>query len=149
MTVRNVDLVGNTADGGVLGGILAFQALSSTGSPVMRLSNANLSGNQVTSGQASAVYAFPGDDLAIAYSNFRNNTGLAVEIAGPDDVIGVNGNIRQEPGFVDVAAADATAWDLSLAPGSALVDAGDPALVDADGTRSDIGAYGGAGGDGW
>jgi hypothetical protein len=37
---------------------------------------------------------------------------------------------------------DPADWDLSLAAGSGLIDAGDPTLTDAAGTRSDIGAYG-------
>lgn len=39
--------------------------------------------------------------------------------------------------------------DLHLALGSPLVNAGDPALLDADGSRSDIGHHGGPGGDLW
>lgn len=45
---------------------------------------------------------------------------------------------------------DATqAWDLTLDAGSSLIDAGDPSILDADGTTSDIGAYGGPDGNGW
>ena len=33
--------------------------------------------------------------------------------------------------------------DLHLVPGSPLVDAGDPGLLDPDGSRSDIGVHGG------
>ena len=45
---------------------------------------------------------------------------------------------RLPPGFVDPASGDYT-----LDPTSGLVDAGDPALSDPDGTRSDIGLFGG------
>lgn len=38
-------------------------------------------------------------------------------------------------------------WHLSMS--SPLIDAGDSTLTDADGSRSDIGLYGGAGGDDW
>jgi hypothetical protein len=48
-----------------------------------------------------------------------------------------------EPGFVDVSDDDPSAWDLSLASDSELIDVGDPAITDTDGTRADIGAYGG------
>ena len=34
-------------------------------------------------------------------------------------------------------------WDLSLQEGSPAIDAGDPAILDVDGTTSDLGAYGG------
>jgi predicted outer membrane repeat protein len=52
--------------------------------------------------------------------------------------------VRGAPHFVNgdltVSAADR---DYHLLPGSPFIDAGDPALVDPDGSPSDIGAYGG------
>ena len=42
-----------------------------------------------------------------------------------------------------VSADDARDWDLRLGTGSPLVDADDPVLLGHDGSRSDIGAYGG------
>jgi hypothetical protein len=50
-----------------------------------------------------------------------------------------------DPAFVDTTAADAIDWDLSLSSGSAAIDAGDPDILDVDGTRSDLGAFGGPG----
>jgi hypothetical protein len=52
------------------------------------------------------------------------------------------GTVTDPPGFVDAPE------DLALAPGSPLIDAGDPDddHDDADGTRNDIGVYGGPGG---
>ncbi len=46
-------------------------------------------------------------------------------------------------------ATDPLDWDLTLSADSALRDAGDPDLTDPDGTRSDIGAHGGPGAEGW
>ena len=40
-------------------------------------------------------------------------------------------------------------WDLHPIAGSPTEDAGDPEILDPDGTRSDIGAYGGPGAAGW
>jgi len=54
-----------------------------------------------------------------------------------------------EPLFVDVSDPDPTVWDVHLQPGSPLIDAGTPTLKDGDGSRSDIGAYGGPGGGRW
>jgi len=52
------------------------------------------------------------------------------------------------PGFVSTSG-DPTTWDLHLRSDSVLLDAGTPELTDADGSRSDVGAYGGPGGDDW
>ena len=63
---------------------------------------------------------------------------------GMTDPTGTDGNVSVDPGFVSWSAAmDPSTWDLHLAPGSALIDAGDSALLDPDGSNSDIGAYGG------
>jgi hypothetical protein len=53
-----------------------------------------------------------------------------------------------EPGFLSYGA-DGLPTDLHLATTSQAVNAGDPALIDPDCTRSDIGAYGGDQGDEW
>jgi len=53
---------------------------------------------------------------------------------------------RTEPGFVDTRGSDASTWDLHLRADSPLRDAGSPDLSDPDGSRSDVGAYGGPAG---
>ncbi|MEZ4451921.1 MAG: putative metal-binding motif-containing protein [Nannocystaceae bacterium] len=60
-----------------------------------------------------------------------------------DDPIGADGNASIAPAFVDASSPDPRAWDLHPAPGSPLIDAGDPQVLDPDRSRSDIGAYGG------
>jgi hypothetical protein len=66
---------------------------------------------------------------------------------GLPDGTGAGGNVDVDPAFVRYAAElPASDWDLHLRAGSPLVDAGDPARLDGDGSRSDIGAYGGPGG---
>ena len=62
--------------------------------------------------------------------------------SGMDDPTGVDGNLSVDPLFQD---PDADNYDLLAV--SQCVDAGDPDLLDADGTRSDMGAYGGPEGD--
>jgi hypothetical protein len=65
-------------------------------------------------------------------------------VANPADAawlawfLGMAGNLAVAPGFVD-----APGGDYSLEPTSALVDAGDPAITDLGGSRSDVGLYGG------
>ncbi len=74
------------------------------------------------------------EPLASSYSIFWDN---GVEYA--DSVTGV-GNLYVDPGFTDPAAGDFT-----LRSDSPAIDAGDPsgAFSDADGSRNDIGLYGG------
>jgi len=76
---------------------------------------------------------------------------------GWSDVTGTSGNLEVDPELVAYTAdGDETDDDLSLSVDSPAVDAGSPALFDVDGSRSDIGAYGGpdadvrdADADGW
>ena len=51
---------------------------------------------------------------------------------------GVNGNLSKDPLFV-------SASDFQLKKGSPAINAGDPAIKDTDGSRSDMGVYGGPG----
>ena len=62
---------------------------------------------------------------------------------------GPDGNVILAPEFVDTTGVDPATWDLHLDITSPLVDAGDPALLDPDGSISDMGAFGGPGADGW
>lgn len=71
------------------------------------------------------------------------------------DVYGAS-DVVAEPGFASYAGPTDCEAHLWLAPGSPAVDAGDPHVLDPDGTRADIGAYGGPSavlpdqdGDGW
>ncbi len=68
---------------------------------------------------------------------------------GTTDPTGTNGNISVDPLFADVSGTDLTLWDFRLDSTSPLIDAGDPAETDPDGSVADIGAYGGNGADGW
>jgi hypothetical protein len=73
----------------------------------------------------------------------RNNAFF--DVADPhcgsnSDYVGENGNIEADPLFVDLAAAN-----FRLSAGSPCVDAGPDgaAYLDVDGTRNDMGVYGG------
>ncbi len=58
--------------------------------------------------------------------------------------------VEDDPLFIDDTDTDPANWNLQLTPGtsgSPLIDAGSGSIFDTDGTRSDIGAYGGPGGD--
>jgi hypothetical protein len=66
-----------------------------------------------------------------------NDTSPA-SFVGMNDPTGSNGNLSADPAFVD-----APAGDFHLSPASACIDAGHPAVDDSDGTRADMGRFGG------
>ena len=85
-------------------------------------------------------------DFELSYSNLWDNDPTNYE---GEDLTGTAGNLRDDPEYVDISAAEAQDWDLQLQAGSPLIDAGDPEILDADGSTSDIGAHGGPLGDSW
>jgi len=82
--------------------------------------------------------------LTLAFNDFYDNAegdldGVLEGPASTDD-----GNLVEQPGFVAYSAdGDPTNDQLVLTRTSSLIDAGDPELSDPDGSRSDIGAWGG------
>ena len=62
---------------------------------------------------------------------------------------GTNGNVSAVPLFMDDTAALARDWDLRVDYNGVMIDIGDPAIFDPDGTTSDMGAYGGVGAEFW
>lgn len=73
-------------------------------------------------------------DFPVTYNDVYGNQ--AGNYLGMEDLTGQDGNVSLEPNFSDSV-------DFHLKEGSPLIDAGDPLLTDPDGTRSDIGLYGG------
>ncbi len=69
---------------------------------------------------------------------WRYNNASPSAFVGMADPNGSNGNISVAPCYVDAAAGD-----FHLAAGCQCIDAGDPATSDPDGTRSDMGMFGG------
>ena len=109
------------------------------------LVNTDYSGNTVTAAGYEGASGF-GTGFTFEYSNLTDLGSTPFAETSP---IGSDGNVEVASGFTDVSSSDPTAWDLTLATGSALIDAGDPAISDTDGTTSDIGAYGGPGAANW
>jgi hypothetical protein len=107
------------------------------------LVNTAIVGNRASVRGGGVLAAGVVDNATYAYVDlWHNRPG---DYVGPAaSPVGSDGNVSVDPGFVAYSGATRpSTWDLHLAPGSALIDAGDPSLVDPDGTRSDIGAYGG------
>ncbi|MDP2306157.1 MAG: hypothetical protein Q8P18_09015 [Pseudomonadota bacterium] len=98
--------------------------------------------------EGSGISGAAGSIIATTYGDLYENAGGATS-SGYADPVGTNGNVSVNPEFVGFADDDAYADDLHLVATSPLIDVGDPLLTDADGSRSDIGAFGGPSGDAW
>jgi hypothetical protein len=85
------------------------------------------------------IYA-PHDSLSIRYNAFWGNIHEDMQIVGWEGVDTL-GNFDAFPMY-----ANPDSFDVHLQAYSPLIDAGDPNILDVDGTRSDIGCYGGPGG---
>jgi hypothetical protein len=88
---------------------------------------------------------------AFSWSNVHGNTIFSGESNFHDmpDPTGSDGNVSVPPDYLGATATDPQFWDLHLASTSLLIDAGDPTVLDPDGSPSDIGAYGGPNADQW
>ena len=95
-------------------------------------------GNSIIYGAASGegVLIDSTASFTPTYNDVYGNVGG--EYSGITDPTGTDGNISEDPLFADPSSDD---W--TLGSGSPCIDAGDPAILDADGTSSDMGAYGG------
>ena len=127
-------------------GTVASLGCSGGGSDAMfQLDNTDLSHNI---GGRYAVYT-SGEGCAygswVEYSNLWQTGALHPDWTPMRE----RGNLEVNPAYRSTSGDSAADWDLRLSSGSGLVDAGAPTLSDADGSRSDIGAWGGSEGDGW
>jgi len=113
--------------------------------------NSAIHDNTVTSdnahrGAAAAMRLTGATLLSVAYNGFSGNTSnQAGDVWGDNasvTLIGTDHNISAAHAFADTSG-DPVDWDLSPASGSDLIDAGDPAIEDNDGSTCDIGAWGG------
>ncbi len=98
-------------------------------------------------GDGSVAYVWatsPGAELVLAHSALDRNTVPAVVI--DHEPVGSYDAALHPIGLESGAPFY---WDLHLALDSPLIDAGDPAVLDPDGSRSDIGIYGGPGAASW
>ena len=135
--LENVAVVGNSA-GGYGGGIY----VDDSGAPT--LDGVILAGNTGAWGGGICCDACA---VSVTYSDLWAN--LPQDVVGMADPVGVDGNLGLDPEFLDTLAADPLDWDLHLAVTSPLVDAGNPALADPDGTDADMGPLGGPDAGGW
>ena len=144
-TLINADIVANTCSvGSCYGG--GYTIWNNGG---IDLLNTNIAHNTADSG--GAIYAYSSSSVFfsdIEYSNFYDNgTSAFRSVSTP---VGSDGSIAADPAYTDITgSSDSLEWDLSLGSSSTCIDAGDPSVLDSDGTTSDIGAYGGPDGNSW
>ena len=153
ITIENADLFGNEVEGSALasgGGLWIYSDRESDTSEVT-VTNVNVVGNTATAdvveGTGVAILLADGATLAWTYTNVFGHSGDA--FFGVTDPAGTDGNLAVDPDYFRVNGTNPTSWNLTLKEGSPVQDAGDPAILDADDSVSDIGAYGGPLGDSW
>ena len=139
----NVDIVGNSATSSYYnsssyecgGGVFTYYGS-------LEFVNANIVENYAPYGNEVCTYSSSSyGTWSFEYSNVYNSAGN--ETYNVTFSSGSDGNISTGPEYVDASSADAADWDLTLDTGSPCIDAGDPSILDADGSTSDIGCYGG------
>ena len=154
INLENVDVVGNsqTANTVYSGFIYA------TSNGTTNVTNSVFADNTVSasSGYANIYYSSYSptsssvSDFNFTYNDVYNNTGFSDDFSWSGGTTatytGTDGNLGDDPMYADTSSSDSVDWDLSLDSSSTLIDAGNPALLDWDGSSSDMGAYGGPNG---
>lgn len=114
--------------------VVVYENDASFGSAVWADSPAaSVSSSIAFANSGTAVVAAPGTQL-----DWRYNDTSPAAFWGMSDPTGSRGNLAADPQFSDAAGGDFT-----LRPASPCTDAGDPTITDSDGTRADMGIYGG------
>jgi len=160
--IENLLIVGNEASGRggglymdnshpeVVNAVIADNQANLGGGLVVEDSGPSLSGVIVQGNTATAgggIYVIGGNTVAMSFCDSYGNTPN--DYQGMADPTGVDGNLDVDPLFMDQTAADPLQWNFHLSPYSPLVDAGLFGTLDPDGTRADMGAYGGTEADSW
>ncbi len=132
ITVRQAAILGNEA---VVGAGVALEQAGGLLANVSIAHNGSLDGGGgLHCGSCTTEFL----SVNVALNSPGNLDGLDVEDLGDTAVF-------DAPEFLDISAMDPVDWDLHLGSSSPLIDAGDPSVLDPDGSPSDIGAYGGPG----
>ncbi len=139
ISLSNLTIVGNTAAG--CAGLMRHTMAPAT------LRNVLVAHNQGDESGTAECESRYDENIEWHNSVYWDNT--PDETQDFDFPEGIDGNAFVDPVFLDISAADPLEWDLHLDPTSPLIDAGDPTVLDPDGSPSDIGAYGGPAAGGW
>jgi|GEM_PF-3005599 len=148
--ITNVTFFGNEIVGGetARGSAVALGLEWGTGSVV----NTAIGGGSATGTtvEGTAVYIDTAENLTRWAYNNVHDSGEENIFFGIDDPTGdENGNISDDPRYDEDEDADYANWDFTYGSAGGNRNEGDPEILDADESRSDIGAYGGPGSDSW
>ncbi len=146
LSLENVDIVDNE-----LGDAYAYYGMFYIhGSEGLSVVNTNIVGNEAEAEIADYgryVYLPTGESAFVWDSNNLYDNELDGEVDlmryGEIELEATNGLA------VDPLYTDRSGGEYTLATGSPVIDAGNADITDADGSASDLGAYGGAYSDGW
>ncbi len=138
-TLVNATIVGNES-AGAGGGIAITSGSEAT------LDNVLITDNSAAYG-GGIYFSTSATAITTTYNAVWDNS--PDDYYGMSDPTGTSGNLNVDPELSDTSGASAQDWDLHLGTSSPLIDAGDPAIFDPDGSTSDIGGYGGDYADGW
>jgi hypothetical protein len=143
VVLSNVDIAHNTVEGATIYGGVFHQ----TWDAALRLHNTTIAHNSATAATellGAVLYAEEeAEEVELAYVNLWSNATATADWTGELGDLSPAGLLELDPGYTDTSSASAADWDLHPSAGAATIDAGDPAVLDADGTASDLGAYGG------
>lgn len=135
VTLKQADIVGNQSVG-----LASEGAALSFGGDAITLRQVAVHANEDLSASGADVWSYGGTP-DLAWCGWSGST-FADGLGSPDPAAG---NLFEDPDYWGLDDAAATTWTLTLAVGSPHIDAGDPEQEDEDGSRVDIGAYGGEG----
>ncbi len=122
------------------------------------ITNVNVVGNEASGtsyGYGSVYYSGYDEDESYApdfnweYSNHYDNGSASYDFSCDNSDCEPDDTYNEDPSYTSVSSSNPMSWGLTLNTRSDMIDAGDPSILDADGTTSDVGAYGGPGGDDW
>jgi len=142
--IRNADLIDNRTEGPV-SRASAIGVVGGTGA-ALELSHAHLGGNMVgPEGADNDAPLWSGSGVELFALDYTRTDGSLTSL--PPDIICV----QCSEGLIDYVSPIGVGHprDLRLQPSSPSVDAGNPNWKDDNGTRIDLGAYGGNGGSDW
>jgi hypothetical protein len=139
LTLTNVDFVGNSLDGG----IVDAAGIWATGGASTWLTNVSFASNAIDGDFDEEASCFKDEGSStLSYVNTYDNDGGYGDLRNSSASLTGTSLTTGDPTYTSLSG-DAATWDLHPMSGSALEDAGDPGMTDADGSTADIGAYGG------